>query len=273
MVAGYLSRVSPADRNEPGDAAAPVRRSSRAWRAGTPLVVLLAGGLFVVSGTNSEGTDLRPGRYTDLASLTEAESRSYAALQAAAADLEAEVDELTRGVDDERVRRAERQAERLKARAGMEPVRGEGVSIVMSDASSDVVEAAIAEAGGNPDSAALRPLVVHQQDIQAVVNALWAGGARAVTIQGQRIVTTTGIKCSGSAVLLQGVPYPEPYTIEAVGDPVALQAAVDSDPYVAGYRADAARPEVGVGWELREDDVEAPAYDGLLDITSARPRR
>ena len=38
-------------------------------------------------------------------------------------------------------------------------------------------------------------LVVHQQDIQAVVNALWKGGATAVTIQGQRVVSTTGIKC------------------------------------------------------------------------------
>ena len=41
-------------------------------------------------------------------------------------------------------------------------------------------------------------LVVHQQDIQAVANAMWNAGAEAVTIQGQRLISTTGIKCEGN---------------------------------------------------------------------------
>ena len=73
----------------------------------------------------------------------------------------------------------------------------------------------------------LNLLVVHQQDIQAVVNAMWKGGATAVTVQGQRIVTTTGIKCEGNAVQLQGVPYPQPYVIEAVGDQTELLGAIE----------------------------------------------
>ncbi len=237
--------------------------------------MLASGALFVISGTNSQGTDLRPGRYTDLASLTEAESRSYQDLQAEAADLKSEVDRLTRAVDDADVRRAERQAARLKGRAGLEAVQGPGVTVVLSDASEDVLEKAIADAADDPEAEGnLRPLVVHQQDIQAVVNAMWAGGASAVTIQGQRIVTTTGIKCSGSAVQLGGVPYPQPYTIEAIGDPAALVAALDGDSWVSGFRADAADPDVGVGWELNEDDeIQAPAYEGLLDIDVARPQR
>ena len=52
---------------------------------------------------------------------------------------------------------------------------------------------------------------MHQQDIQAVVNALWAGGAEAMTIQGQRVISTTGIKCVGNTVVLHGVPYSPPY--------------------------------------------------------------
>ncbi len=233
----------------------------------------MSGALFAVSATNSEGTDLRPGRYTDLASLTEAESRSYQDLQAEAADLKTEVDQLTRAVDDDDVRRAEARAARLKGRAGLEAVRGEGVTVVLSDASQEALEAALAEAADDPE-ADLDPLVVHQQDIQAVVNALWAGGARAVTVQGQRIVTTTGIKCTGSAVQLGGVPYPQPYTIQAVGDPAALVTALDADPYVSGFRADAERPDVGVGFALTQEPVvDAPAYDGLLDIDVARPQR
>ena len=51
-----------------------------------------------------------------------------------------------------------------------------------------------------------------------MVNALWSGGAEAMTIQGQRVISTTGIKCVGNTVLLHGVPYSPPYVITAVGD-------------------------------------------------------
>ena len=63
------------------DASPSVSGRARLWRIGTPLVVLACGGLFVVSANNSEGTDLRPGRYTDLASLVddEADKRARAA--------------------------------------------------------------------------------------------------------------------------------------------------------------------------------------------------
>jgi uncharacterized protein YlxW (UPF0749 family) len=244
------------------------RRSSRAaWRIGTPVVVLLSGSLFAVSAASSDGTDLRPGRYTDLASLVESESDDYERLQERAAELRAEVDALAAGVDDRQVRRMRRQAEQLRGLAGLDPVAGTGISVVLSDASSETLDAAVSD----PDLD-LDRYVVHQQDLQAVVNALWAGGAAAITVQGQRIVTTTGIKCSGSAVRLQGVPYPQPYVIEAVGDPVALTSALDRDEDVLRYRADALRPEIGVGWELSPQEVvEAPAYSGLLDITYAEP--
>ena len=114
--------------------------------------------------------------------------------------------------------------------------------------------------------------MVHQQDLQAVVNALWNGGASAVTIAGQRVISTTGIKCEGPVVQLQGVPYPQPYVIQAVGDPTELTAALDVDPLVTGYRSDAANPYIQIGWDLQtEDHVEAPAYDGLLDLRYAEP--
>ncbi|QDH10564.1 DUF881 domain-containing protein [Nocardioides dongxiaopingii] len=252
------------------DGATPAGRSRGPWRIGTPVVVLLSGVLFVASATTSGGTDLRPGRYTDLASLTQSESESYEALQAEAASLRTEVEALTNDIDDVRVRREHRVAEELKGPAGLEAVSGEGLRIVLSDAPDDAFEDALRE----PDpEARLQRLVVHQQDIQAVVNALWAGGARAVTIQGQRVVTTTGIRCTGSTVQLQGVPYPEPYEIEAVGDPQTLQAAIDADQDVTDFRVDAASPDIGIGWELdQEPEVDAPAYEGLITMDSARPQ-
>ncbi len=230
---------------------------------------MVSGLLFAVSASNSEGTDLRPGRYRDLASVVDGEARAYDALATRVSDLTAEVDVLSSAVGSREVDRISRRADALEDPAGLVPRSGPGVSVVLADASPEVVDRA--SAAGVTD---LNDLVVHQQDIQAVVNALWQGGASAVTVQGQRVVSTTGIKCEGNAVQLQGIPYAQPYRIAAVGDPEALLGAIDADSYLLGYRADAADPDVAVGWELDlEADVVAPAFDGLLDITYAEPLR
>jgi uncharacterized protein YlxW (UPF0749 family) len=236
------------------------------WRIGTPLVVLLSGALFAVSYDNSEGTDLRPGRYSDLASLVDAEADEYDELEDRVAELKQEVDGLTEQVDDVDVRRLQDQIDELRDPAGLEPREGAGVTVTLSDAPDELIEQAV-DNDVNPNL-----LVVHQQDIQAVVNAMWAGGATAVTIEGQRVISTTGIKCEGPVVQLQGVPYPQPYEIKAVGDPDAIEAALDADSRVSAYRSDAADPSLQVGWDLDlEDHVEAPAYTGLLDLSYAEP--
>lgn len=233
------------------------------WRIGTPVVVLLSGTLFVVSAQSSEGTDLRPGRYDDLASLVNAEAERYEGLADQVSDLTDEVAELTSQVEDDTVRRLRAEVERLRDPAGLVKRTGPGVRVTLSDAPDEVIDAA---------SGDKNLLVVHQQDIQAVANALWKGGAEAVTIQGQRVISTTGIKCEGNSVLLQGVPYPQPYVLEAVGDHEDLTRAIAEDAYLQIYRDQADDPDIAVGWDLElEDQVTAPAYDGLLGLSYARP--
>jgi uncharacterized protein YlxW (UPF0749 family) len=233
------------------------------WRLGTPLVILACGVLFVTSAANSEGTDLRPGRYTDLASLVEAENQEYEELQARAQDLDRDVARLTDQVETKEVRRIEREAAALRAPAGFTQVTGPGITITLSDAPAEVI---------NSSSRDIKLLVVHQQDIQAVVNALWKGGAEAVTLQGKRVITTTGIKCEGNAVMIQGVAYPQPYTISAIGDPQQLQDAVDDDDHLEAYRRASAIPDVSIGWDLQpEERIDMPAFDGVVALTYAEP--
>src|SRR5699024_7652873 len=173
----------------------------------TGLVCALAGVMIVASALSARGSDLRPDRNTDLVGLLNAEKGRNADLAGQVRELRAEVDRLT----------AERQARSPSDPAGEEadvtaltPVAGPSITVVLTDAPPDVQPA-----GVDDDS-----LVVHQQDIQAVANALWSGGAEAMTIQGQRVVSTTGIKCVGNTVVLHGVPYAPPYVITAIGDPV-----------------------------------------------------
>ena len=226
-------------------------------------MVLLCGSLFVVSATNSDGTDLRPGRYTDLASLVQDEADQYDALRQEVADLDSQVATLSSAISDRDVNRYHRRIAELKDPAGLEPRSGPGLTITLADAPEDLI---------NTTTGNVNDLLVHQQDIQAVVNALWQGGATAVTVEGQRIVSTTGIKCEGNAVQLQGVPYPQPYVIQAVGDQGDLLTAIEDDDYLAVYRQLSADPDYALGWELAlEDSVTAPAYEGLLDLNFAVP--
>lgn len=229
-------------------------------------MVLVCGGLFVVSAQNSDGTDLRPGRYNDLPTLVRAEKDRYEDLEERVAELTTEVTTLSESVGDRTVNRYRRQIETLRDPAGMVEQEGPGLTITLDDSPSDLVD--VAGEVGVP----LSSYVVHQQDIQAVVNALWAGGAEAVTVQGKRLVSTTGIKCIGNSVTLQGQPYSPPYVISAVGDQEELYDAVQEDENLETYREQSEDPLIAIGWDLEwDDEVIAPAYDGLLDLSYAEP--
>ena len=222
-----------------------------------------AGAMFVVSALNSEGSDLRPDRSSDLASVVSDERRDAEALQARVAQLHADVQRLTSELNDPVVDQAIAKVDELKSPAGLDPVTGSGLTITLADSPKTVAQTT---------SQPARYLVVHQQDIQAVVNAMWIGGAKAVTIQGQRVISTTGIKCSGNVVRLHGIPYGQPYVISAVGDRDKLFDAIMASRYLQVYRYQSALPDVQIGWDLRLDDrLTAPGYDGTLDLTYAKP--
>ncbi|MEE6294877.1 DUF881 domain-containing protein [Georgenia wangjunii] len=111
-------------------------------------------------------------------------------------------------------------------------------------------------------------LVVHQQDLEAVINALWAGGAEAMTIQGQRIVSTSSVRCVGNVLLLHGRHYSPPYRVAAIGDPDALENALMDSPGVEIYLQYV--EAVNLGWSVTERaSIEMPAYEGSLRLEYA----
>ncbi|NYE36321.1 uncharacterized protein YlxW (UPF0749 family) [Nocardioides cavernae] len=235
----------------------------RVWRVATPLVVLLSGALFAVSAEQSDGLDLRGGRLTDLASVVRAERDEAADLTAQAAALNAEVETLSTRLGDRSVRRVQDEVATLVDPAGLTERSGPAVQVTLDDAPFESREAY----EGDPAD-----LVVHQQDIQAVANAMWNAGATAVTIQGQRLISTTGIKCEGNQVTLHGIPYSPPYVIVGIGDQLALQTELSIDPILATYRDYTLIPGGSVTWDMVPlESAVAPPYEGLLDLTYATP--
>ena len=202
------------------------------------------------------GLDLRASSVTDLDTVVRQQRQRADDLQHKVTELNRDVDALGKSVDDQQVTDLQSRVDALKGPAGFEKVRGPAVTVVLKDAPKEEIDRAVESGEVTADQ-----LVVHQQDIQAVVNALWAGGAEAMTLQKQRVVSTTGIKCVGNTVVLHGVPYAPPYEITAIGDPAALRASLDSSDYIDGYKTyvDAHH----LGYEVStDDDVTLPAYGG-----------
>ncbi|HEX4190627.1 MAG TPA: DUF881 domain-containing protein [Marmoricola sp.] len=233
------------------------------WRPWAVAMFVFAGALFVTSAINSKGLDLRAGSVTDLAHVVLAERDHANGLQTQVTDLNKQVSQLSRQVSNTQVESLQKQVDALRGPAGFSPVHGPGLTVVLNDAPKSEIDEADQPGGVSADE-----LVVHQQDIQAVVNALWTGGAEAMTIQGQRVISTTGIKCVGNTVVLHGVPYSPPYRISAIGSPASLQASLDSSDYVAAYRTfvDA----YDLGYEVRDSSLlDFPAYGGAIALKYA----
>jgi uncharacterized protein YlxW (UPF0749 family) len=239
-------------------------RASQGWRVVAVVVFVVAGVLFVTSSLISDGLDLRASSVTDLDTVIRQQRQRTDDLQSRVASLTREVDTLGKSVQDAEVGDLQRQVDALRGPAGFEEVRGPALTVVLSDAPKEEIERAVDKGEVTADQ-----LVVHQQDIQAVVNALWSGGAEAMTLQNQRVISTTGIKCVGNTVVLHGVPYAPPYKITAIGDLTSLRLALDSSDYIDGYKTyvDAHN----LGYEVSTDDeVTLPAYDGRSDLRYAK---
>lgn len=234
------------------------------WRLAVPVAFACAGVLFATSAGAAKGGDLRGGARTDLTELIRVQEQRVADATGRVARLRDQVAAGTRDAAraDERVAAAQRRSNELAEPVGLGPLHGPGLKVTLSDAPRSADR--LLPEGATPDD-----VVVHQQDVQGVVNALWAGGADAVQIMDQRVVVTSAVRCVGSTLILQGRVYYPPYTITAIGDPDRLAGALDVEPAVQLYRYYVDR--FGLVYETsRLDDVRVPGFGGSLDLLYAR---
>jgi uncharacterized protein YlxW (UPF0749 family) len=237
---------------------------SSVWSVFVPLVALLAGLLFSMSAHAAQGTALRDDRNPQLSSLIADRQRQIDQQSRLAAGLRSEVDHQTTlaGGSDADIAAQQQRADSRRAAAGLTAVHGPGVTVRLDDAPR--------RADGNlPPGVSVDDLVVHQQDVQAAVNALWAGGAEAMSVMGVRVISTSAVRCVGNTLLLNGRVYSPPFVITAIGDPERMRTALDASDGVRAFRAQAAT--LGLGYSFKpEGDVQVPAYDGSTSLQYAQ---
>lgn len=153
---------------------------------------------------------------------------------------------------------------RLNLDAGAVATTGPGVVVTLDDASD-----AQGPVGGDPRAADNGAERVRPLDIQILANGLWAAGAEAVAVNGQRLTSLSAIRGAGDAILVGFRPLAPPYRVEAIGDPNDLRTRL-ADSSAGSYLA-FLQQNVGLRVSVSgADDLTLPGA-GPLRLRYAQP--
>ena len=142
----------------------------------------------------------------------------------------------------------------LRAHAGLVAMHGPGVEVVLRDGIP------------GPDSGSGTGYLVNFQDVQDVVNLLFAQGAEAVAVGGRRITPLSAFSGSeGQIVIDQGPPLASPVKVDAIGDRNRMVAALDDPSALPGVRARQVQFSLHLTFEGLPD-VSVPASDSSLQV-------
>ncbi|RSX55235.1 hypothetical protein D2E26_1289 [Bifidobacterium dolichotidis] len=202
-------------------------------------------------------TNLRVNRTTvtsnDTAELIEARVRQVNELQQEVNKLSTQIDTLNKLATNSK------DATGNDAGSGtmLPAVEGEGLTVTLNDSQlwKNRVDA-------NGSSADIDSYVIHQQDVEAVVDALWAGGAEVMQIMDQRILANSAVICAGNVLLLQGKRYSPPFTISAIGPVKSMERALDESDTINTFKQYVTA--FGLGYDVKQEFLHFDETPSLL---------
>lgn len=147
------------------------------------------------------------------------------------------------------------QLEKAELLAGLVEVEGSGLTITVKDSS-------MKNTVGDPSA-----YIIHDTDLLMLINELCDAGAEAISINNERVISTTEIRCAGSTVSVNNTRCAQPFTIKVIGDPVNLENALLMRDGVY---------DTLTAWGLEIDikkvsSITIPAYTGTLNYKYAKP--
>jgi uncharacterized protein YlxW (UPF0749 family) len=225
-----------------------------------------AGFLLAASTLTANGSDIRVERPAQLRDLVRNEANKIDKLENNLINIQSEIEEITNGSARSEIESTQVKIQQLSPVAGFTSMVGPGLIITLNDAPQ--VDLSIPESE-RPD---VNDLLIHQEDVQSVVNALWAGGAQGVSLMGKRVIATSAVKCVGNTLLLHGKVYSPPFRIEAIGDVSKLIKSLRDDPNVAILQDYV--DLFGLVYEVqRAALIELPPYEGSLLLDNVQVKR
>src|SRR2546430_7412892 len=148
----------------------------------------------------------------------------------------------------------------LKAQAGLSALSGDGVTVQLDDSHT------VAPGATNLDQA-----ICHSTDLTDILNTAWRGGARAISVNAQRVVSSTSVYCVGSTIMVNGTLLSPPFNIAVIGPQNSVLGAFDDPSQLRDIKA--RRDVQGLGFRVtRANAINVPAYDGALTVRVAAPQ-
>jgi uncharacterized protein YlxW (UPF0749 family) len=174
-------------------------------------------------------------------------------LQGEVNSLRSSLDEISAGPDDAELKE---QLDRARILAGVTELRGPGVEVTLNDSKITL------KPGENPNL-----YVLHDEDVLRVLNEIRAAGAEALSLNGERILASTEVRCTGPTIVLnKDKRLAPPYVITAIGDPDTLESSIK----MKGGVAETLQfwgIQVGV---KKMNQVTVPAYSGGVKFVYAK---
>ncbi len=139
--------------------------------------------------------------------------------------------------------------------AGLSAVEGSGVIVTLNDAT-----------GSQTLTQDSQNSIIHEGDLRTVINELLASGAEVVSLNEERLVSTSSIRCVGPTVLVNNTRIAPPFVIKAIGDPKTLEAGLLIKDGIV---------EVLKSWGIKvdiqkSDNITIPAYKGAITFKYAK---
>jgi uncharacterized protein YlxW (UPF0749 family) len=233
------------------------RQRVRSGRPALAVAFFLLGLLAVIAVRSIPADpDARLPQRFRLVGLIHREQQSAAALRREADLLRAEIEAARRDAATRASRGTEDQLAGISTLAGLAPMAGTGLRVTLDDSSLRQSPT------GN-----INDLVIHSQDVQAVVNALWRAGAEAIAVNDERVVGTSAVLCVGNTLLINGTVHSPPYRVSAIG---AVSDRFEADRLVQRLHDDA--DSFGLRFSVsRDGDVRVPAFAGVVAPRYAEP--
>lgn len=151
--------------------------------------------------------------------------------------------------DNNANRELQEEMQKANMAAGLLPVHGQGIMVTLNDSARSV------QMGEDPNG-----LLVHDVDILNVVSELKASGAEAISVNEERIIAMSEVRCAGTTILVNTNKIAPPFVIKAIGDPQMLESGLTIKGGVAQKLKD-----YGLQVQIQKlDNVEIPAYTGVV---------
>ncbi|WP_422444230.1 DUF881 domain-containing protein [Thermoanaerobacterium sp. DL9XJH110] len=152
----------------------------------------------------------------------------------------------------------QKELEKARMTAGLLAGSGPGVVITLDD--SNVPR----QPGEDPNL-----FLIHDEDLLKVINELFAAGAEAVSVNGQRIIANSEIRCVGPTIIINSVRLAPPFVVEAIGDPDTLESSLKMRGGVIE-----SLEVFGIQVNIKkQDNINMPAYNGPIQFKYFKPQK